>query len=428
MNIRLLNKKDTKKLEAYLALYKSECMFICSNLSVAGIEYKGADFQGEYFGYFSDNPLELTEQLDGVIVHYWNGNVMMHAFDQTILKQLVIHLKKNITRPIAGILGSNIQAEYVIRNLGLSNASFSINRKEWLYKINMATLNEMNFSKQLDIVSAKEVSKNLLIRWMQAYDVEALGAAKDSNLEKRAIEKVNRLLKNDCYILLSKGKPVSLCAFNARLEDMVQVGPVWTPPEQRNKGFAKLLMTYALFQEKIKGTKEAILFTDNPAAIKVYLSIGFKKIGDYRLALFSKNPINLKETEFTASPIASDIEFLTQKINEETNDFGVASPFAFFIRNEDNWIIAGCNGSVIFGSIYTDQLWVDQNHRKCGLGKKLMRSVHEYGKKLGCTMATVNTMSFQGAQEFYEKLGYIIDFKRIGYNKNSSCLFMRQEL
>ena len=79
MNIRLLNKKDTKKLEAYLALYKSECMFICSNLKVAGIEYKGTDFQGEYFGYFSDNPLKLTEQLEGVIVHYWNGNVMMHA-------------------------------------------------------------------------------------------------------------------------------------------------------------------------------------------------------------------------------------------------------------------------------------------------------------------------------------------------------------
>ncbi|MGI9215084.1 MAG: GNAT family N-acetyltransferase, partial [Gammaproteobacteria bacterium] len=358
MNIRLLNKKDTKKLEAYLGLYKSECMFICSNLSVAGIEYKGADIQGEYFGYFRYNPLELTEQLDGVIVHYWNGNVMMHASDQTILKQLVIHLKNNITRPIAGILGSNIQAEYVIQNLGLSNANFSINRKEWLYKINIANLNEVNFPKKLDVVSAKEVSKDLLIRWMQAYDVEALGASKDSNLEKRAIEKVNRLLKNDCCILLSKGKPVSLCAFNARLEDMVQVGPVWTPPEQRNKGFAKLLLTFALFQEKIKGTKEAILFTYNPAAIKVYLSIGFKKIGDYRLALFSKNPINLKDTEFTASPIASDIEFLTQKINEETNDFGVASPFAFFIRNEDNCIIAGCNGSVIFGSIYTDQLWV----------------------------------------------------------------------
>ncbi|MGI9214371.1 MAG: hypothetical protein ACR2HS_01525, partial [Gammaproteobacteria bacterium] len=56
------------------------------------------------------------------------------------------------------------------QNLGLSNANFSINRKEWLYKINIANLNEVNLPKKLDVVSAKEVSKDLLIRWMQASD------------------------------------------------------------------------------------------------------------------------------------------------------------------------------------------------------------------------------------------------------------------
>ena len=48
----------------------------------------------------------------------------------------------------------------------------------------------------------------------------------------------------------------------------------------------------------------------------------------------------------------ADIDFLTQKINQETPDFGSAHPFAFFVRDEKNQIIAGCNGSVIFGSIY----------------------------------------------------------------------------
>jgi hypothetical protein len=43
-----------------------------------------------------------------------------------------------------------------------------------------------------------------------------------------------------------------------------------------------------LHQEKLKGTKQAILFTNNPAAIKAYLAIGLKKIGHYRLALLKK--------------------------------------------------------------------------------------------------------------------------------------------
>lgn len=428
MEIRLLNKQDLTKLETYLASHKTECMFICNNLKVAGIEYKGADFQGEYFGCFKKNSLEHTEQLTGFIVHYWNGNIMMHAANNEILEHLIIHLKAKITRPIAGILGPNLQAEYVLQKLGLTNANFNINRKEWLYKINIFTLKEINLSDNLNIVAAQDVSKDLLIKWMQAYDLEALGSSKDSKFEERAIDKVNRLIQKDCDILLSNGIPVSLCAFNARLDNMVQVGPVWTPPEHRNKGFARLLLTFMLMQEKIKGTKEAILFTSDPAAIKVYINIGFEKTGDYRLALLEKTTTNLQDPEFTTFPDNSDIEFLTDKINEETKDFGIATTFGFFIRDEANNIIAGCNGSIIFGCAYTDQLWVAKNYRKDGLGKKLMIAVHEYGKKLGCTMATVNTMSFQGAKEFYEKLGYIIDFKRKGYNKNSCCLFMKKEL
>ena len=423
MNIRLLKSSDTQVLEEYLAPHKAECMFICSNLKAAGIEYKGADFEGEYFGYF-----DLNDQLQGVIVHYWNGNVMMHSKDHDVLENLISHLKKNISRPIAGILGPNIQAEHVIKKLGLSRLSFGINSNEGLYEINLEALNELSMPSNMRVVSAQDVTKNILIEWMKSYDIEALGALDDEALEKQVQEHWNlRLQKNDSWVLLLDGTPVALSAFNARLSDMVQVGPVWTPPEYRNKGFARLLLAYTLHQEKLKGTKQAILFTDNPAAIKAYLAIGFKKIGHYRLALLEK-PIKLQVIEFTSSPMATDIDFLTQKINQETPEFGEAHPFAFFIRDEKNQIIAGCNGSVIFGSIYTDQLWVHPDHRKNGLGYQLMEAVHDYGRRSGCRIATVATMSFQGAKTFYEKLGYVSDFERPGYTQNSSCIFLKRSL
>ena len=98
------------------------------------------------------------------------------------------------------------------------------------------------------------------------------------------------------------------------------------------------------------------------------------------------------------------------------------------MRDEHNQIIAGCNGSVIFGSIYTDQLWVHPNYRKNGLGHQLMEAVHDYGRKSECSMATVTTMSFQGAKTFYEKLGYVSDFERPGYTQNSSCIFLKRSL
>jgi GNAT superfamily N-acetyltransferase len=138
-----------------------------------------------------------------------------------------------------------------------------------------------------------------------------------------------------------------------------------------------------------------------------------------------KSSINI---EFTSTTASADIDFLTQKINQETPEFGEAHPFAFFIRDESNQIIAGCNGSVVFGSIYTDQLWVHAAHRKNGLGYQLMGAVHDYGRRSGCRIATVATMSFQGAKPFYEKLGYVSDFERPGYTQNSSCIFLKRSL
>ena len=138
----------------------------------------------------------------------------------------------------------------------------------------------------------------------------------------------------------------------------------------------------------------------------------------------------MQEIEFTLSPNSEDLNFLTKQINNETiGDIRYSAyPFAFFIKNDLNETIAGCNGSVIFGAIYTDQLWVHLKYRKMGLGKRLMQKVHDYGRSVGCTMSTVATMSFQKAKEFYEHLGYICDFERNGYANNANCIFLKKLL
>ncbi|MBS0288680.1 MAG: GNAT family N-acetyltransferase [Proteobacteria bacterium] len=76
------------------------------------------------------------------------------------------------------------------------------------------------------------------------------------------------------------------------------------------------------------------------------------------------------------------------------------------IPRRNGEIVGGVNGSIIFRSIYTAQLWVDPAYRKQGLGLRLMQKVLELGLEKGCTMATLCTMDFQEAKSFYEKLGY----------------------
>jgi len=127
-------------------------------------------------------------------------------------------------------------------------------------------------------------------------------------------------------------------------------------------------------------------------------------------------------------PNIADIDFLTQKINEETPEYGKVVPFGFFNRNEQGEIIAGASGFVLYGAIYTDQLWVKKRYRRQGLARELMKKVHDFGKEQGCTMATVQTMSFQNAVGFYKNLGYTQDFERSGHIKNSSYIFLSKSL
>lgn len=120
------------------------------------------------------------------------------------------------------------------------------------------------------------------------------------------------------------------------------------------------------------------------------------------------------------------VDFLTQKINEENPEFGDAFSFSFLMRDDSEAIIAGCHGSVVFGEVYTDMLWVHPAYRSAGLGRQLMEHVQTYGRSQGCTMATVSTMSFQKARRFYEKLGYQVDFERTGYTKGATCFFLKK--
>ena len=136
----------------------------------------------------------------------------------------------------------------------------------------------------------------------------------------------------------------------------------------------------------------------------------------------------MKSIEYTRNPTASDIDFITKQINQETSEYGEVYPFAFFMRDDDSKIIAGANGFILYGKIYTDQLWVDKQCGIQGIASKLMDKVHQLGKEQKCIMATISTMSFQNAVKFYEKLGYEKDFERFGHIENSSCIFMRKTL
>ena len=133
---------------------------------------------------------------------------------------------------------------------------------------------------------------------------------------------------------------------------------------------------------------------------------------------------------FDPNPSAEDVQVLGDGIMANAKQQQGLDPlqfFAFFVRDDQNKIIGGCNGSTLHGGLYIDQLWVDESIRHQHYGTQLMQAAEQFGKEKGCTFATVNTMSWE-APEFYKKLGFEVEFVRHGFMYGATFYFLRKAL
>lgn len=89
--------------------------------------------------------------------------------------------------------------------------------------------------------------------------------------------------------------------------------------------------------------------------------------------------------------------------------------------------VAGvCNVLLFWGNLHIKHLLVFPEFRMQGVGRKLMQEALNYGKEQGCGFAFVETMSFQ-APEFYQKLGFKVDFVRAGYSGGASFFYLKRD-
>ena len=92
-------------------------------------------------------------------------------------------------------------------------------------------------------------------------------------------------------------------------------------------------------------------------------------------------------------------------------------PISFEISNDTEFV-----GAIVvqpfWEQLHIKYLFVEENYRGQGIARQLMNHALEFGKKRGCQFAFVETMSFQ-APEFYQKMGFVIEFSRPGYARNT---------
>ena len=80
---------------------------------------------------------------------------------------------------------------------------------------------------------------------------------------------------------------LSTALTNAELHDVGMIGGVYTNPTARRQGLSRAVCS-ALCAELLAEKKQPVLYWENPAAGKVYRSLGFRSIGLWRSVWLSR--------------------------------------------------------------------------------------------------------------------------------------------
>ena len=130
--------------------------------------------------------------------------------------------------------------------------------------------------------------RELVLAWLEGFMRDAFGDADLAEVEAmtdRWIEGRGRTLH-----LWVDGEPVSMCGIGGQTPLGIRIGPVYTPPAARERGYASALVA-AVSQEALDaGRRFCFLFTDaaNPTSNHIYQEIGYEHVRDVDIYEFTR--------------------------------------------------------------------------------------------------------------------------------------------
>jgi len=132
---------------------------------------------------------------------------------------------------------------------------------------------------------ADRSERELMIEWWQAFAEEA-----DSPGGRQAAASVDaRLGRRALLVWDDGGGPVSLVALSPPVARVVRIGPVYTPPGRRRRGYAGMAVAEVSRRALVGGARACMLFTDlaNPTSNKIYKEVGYRRFGDWEEHVFA---------------------------------------------------------------------------------------------------------------------------------------------
>ena len=118
--------------------------------------------------------------------------------------------------------------------------------------------------------------RDLLVAWMEEFVGEAglIGAAQAGAM-------VDGRLRQHGLLVWEDGEPVSMIGVAPEVAGVVRIGPVYTPPQYRRRGYAGSAVAAGSRRALAAGATRCMLYTDlaNPTSNKIYAEVGYRRAG-----------------------------------------------------------------------------------------------------------------------------------------------------
>jgi RimJ/RimL family protein N-acetyltransferase len=136
---------------------------------------------------------------------------------------------------------------------------------------------------------AGERERALLEEWLVDFQREALPhEPPDPERLRRLVEQRLNEPEGGFFVWEDRREPVALAAAGSRTPNGIRIGPVYTPPELRGRGYATSLVADLSRLLLDRGIRFCFLYTDlaNPTSNAIYERIGYVRVCESRQIAF----------------------------------------------------------------------------------------------------------------------------------------------
>ena len=195
----------------------------------------------------------------------------------TDLRAAEVFARDLMEENLPGVSGPEREAAaFVEAWQALTGQPYTLSMPQRLYKLERVVSLEITGH----LRHATQADRPLLVKWTDAFNRETVSSGLSQNPE-RIVDGYLHAPNRALYLWEADGRNVSMVGTSGPTPSGVRVGAVYTPPEERKRGYASAAVA-RLSEQLLEKYRFCCLYTDltNPTSNHIYQTIGYKPVCD----------------------------------------------------------------------------------------------------------------------------------------------------